>query len=110
MVLCITLPNFIYIHEILKQCSDVIHDGWTDILKYGKYETMSILVSLRVALSEDLIDLTITKFGHNYKLMEAKWRIYVSVQHTNIGSDNGLSHVQCQAIIWTNAAILSITL
>ena len=30
-----------------------------------------------------------------------------SVQHTNIGSGNGLSPVQDQAIIWTNAAILS---
>ena len=28
----------------------------------------------------------------------------------NIGLDNGLSHVLCQAFIWTNADILSIAL
>ena len=33
---------------------------------------------------------------------------YASVQHTNFASDNGLSPVQTKAIIWTNAAILSI--
>ena len=35
---------------------------------------------------------------------------YVSVTHTIIASDNGLSPVRRQAIIWTNAAILSIRL
>ena len=33
---------------------------------------------------------------------------HVLVQHTNIASDNGLSPVLLQAIIWTNADILSI--
>ena len=33
---------------------------------------------------------------------------YASVQHINIASDDGLSPVRRQAIIWTNAAILSI--
>ena len=33
---------------------------------------------------------------------------YMSVQYTNIASDNGLLPVLRQAIIWTNAAILSI--
>ena len=32
----------------------------------------------------------------------------MSVQHSIIASDNGLVSVQCQAIIWTNAAIFSI--
>ena len=41
-------------------------------------------------------------------LIEAEWRIYTSVQHTSIGSDNGLSPVRRQAIFWINAAILSI--
>ena len=31
------------------------------------------------------------------------------MKHTIIASDNGLSPVRCQGIIWTNAAILSIT-
>ena len=43
-----------------------------------------------------------------YQLIEAKWGIYSSVQHTNIGSDNGLSPTRRQAIIWTSAAMLSI--
>ena len=42
------------------------------------------------------------------KLIEAEWRICASAQHTNIASDNGLSPGQCQAIIWTNPAILPI--
>ena len=42
------------------------------------------------------------------ELIKAQWRIYASVQHTDIASDNGLSPVRRQAIIWTNAATLSI--
>ena len=34
--------------------------------------------------------------------------MYVSVNYTIIGSDNGLSPGFCQAIIWLNAGILSI--
>ena len=36
------------------------------------------------------------------------WGIYTSLNLVNIGSDNGLSPVRRQAIIWTNAGILSI--
>ena len=39
---------------------------------------------------------------------EAEWRIYASVQHTTIASDNGLSPVRRQAIISSNAGILLI--
>ena len=42
------------------------------------------------------------------KLIEAEWRIYASVKHTNIGSDNGLSSGRRQAIISSNAGILLI--
>ena len=41
-------------------------------------------------------------------LIEAEWRIYASLNWAIIGSDNGLSPVWCQAIIWTNARILLI--
>ena len=34
-------------------------------------------------------------------------RIYASVNWVSIGSGNGLSAVQCQAITWTNADLLS---
>ena len=34
--------------------------------------------------------------------------IYASVNWVNIGSDNGLSSIQRQTIIWTNAGILLI--
>ena len=44
----------------------------------------------------------------SYELIEAKWRIYASLNWVIIGSDNGLSPVRCQAIIWTNAGILLI--
>ena len=37
------------------------------------------------------------------KLIEAKWHI---VNYGIIGSDNGLSPGQCQAIIWSNAGLL----
>ena len=40
--------------------------------------------------------------------IEAEWRIYASVKHTNIGSDNGLSPGRRRAIIWTSAGILLI--
>ena len=39
--------------------------------------------------------------------IEAEWRIYGSVQHTNVVSDNGLPPVRHQVIIWTNTVILS---
>ena len=45
----------------------------------------------------------------NDSLIEAVWRIYASVKHTNIVWNNGLSPVRRQAIIWTNATIMSIT-
>ena len=44
----------------------------------------------------------------NYRLrIGSKWRTYVSVNLANVGSDNGLSPVRPQAIIWTNAGTLS---
>ena len=36
------------------------------------------------------------------------WRIYASVSYSITGSDNGLQSVQRQAIVWTNADLLSI--
>ena len=55
-----------------------------------------------------LIHVLSTRYHQCTKLIEAQWRINLSTQRTNIGSDNGLSPVRCQAITWTNAAILSI--
>ena len=40
--------------------------------------------------------------------MEAGWRIYVSVNYVNFGSANVSSPELCQAIIKTNADLLSI--
>ena len=42
-----------------------------------------------------------------YQLIEAEWRIYVSVQQNNIASDKGLMPVQHQTIIWSNVTMLS---
>ena len=41
-------------------------------------------------------------------LVEAEWRIFASLNWVIIVSDNGLSPVRRQAIIWTNAGILLI--
>ena len=43
-----------------------------------------------------------------FKLIEVEWRKYASLSWVIIGSDNGLSPVRRQAIIWTNAGILLI--
>ena len=40
-------------------------------------------------------------------LIEAGWNVKASVNWANIGSDNGLSPVWCQAIIRSNAGLLS---
>ena len=37
-----------------------------------------------------------------------RFRVYASVNRVSIGSDNGLSPLRCQTIIWTNAGLLSI--
>ena len=42
------------------------------------------------------------------KLISPLCRIYAAVNRVSIGSDNGLSPIRRQAIIWTNAGILSI--
>ena len=42
------------------------------------------------------------------KLISPQCRIYVSVDRVSIGSDNGLSHIRLQAIIHTDARMLSI--
>ena len=42
-------------------------------------------------------------------LIEAGWGVYTSVNYTIIGSDNGLSPIRWQPIIWTNDGLLSTT-
>ena len=46
--------------------------------------------------------------SYRLSLIEAEWRIYASVTYANIGSNNWLSPVRRQAIIWTNAGIFLI--
>ena len=41
-------------------------------------------------------------------LIKAEWRMYASVIHAIIGSDNGISPVRRQSIIWTNDCLLLI--
>ena len=48
-------------------------------------------------------------FAHTNYLNEAEWRKYASLHKTVFGSDNGLSPLWHQAIIWTNAGIILIT-
>ena len=56
------------------------------------------------------INLIVGHFGNKalLQLIEAEWRIYASLNWVIIGSDNGLSPVRRQAIIWTNVGILLI--
>ena len=46
--------------------------------------------------------------GYTRILVEKYLKTLSSVKHADIDSDNGLSPVRRQAIIWTNAALLSI--
>ena len=43
-----------------------------------------------------------------YQLIEAEWCIYASPTKAIIGSNNGLPPDWSQAIIWTNAVLLSV--
>ena len=43
----------------------------------------------------------------NAELIEADWRIYALINEATIGSDNSLSPVRRQAIIWISAGLLS---
>ena len=47
-------------------------------------------------------------FGTSQSSNTTQCRIYASVNWINIGSGNGLSPIRCQAITWTNAALMSI--
>ena len=47
-------------------------------------------------------------WGENDRLIDTEWHIYASVHNAIIGSDNGLTPVQCQATIGTNAQLLLI--
>ena len=40
------------------------------------------------------------------KLIDTEWHIYASVKYAIFGSDNGLSPIRYQAIIWTKAGLL----
>ena len=51
---------------------------------------------------------TMGRLGRVFQLIEAGWRMYASVKHISIDSDNGLSPGRHQAIIWTNVRILLI--
>ena len=50
----------------------------------------------------------VTRILDVFLLIEAEWRIYASLNWVFIGSDNGLSPVPRQPIIWTNAGVLLI--
>ena len=41
------------------------------------------------------------------ELIEAEWRIYALINEATVGSDNSLSPVRRQAIIWISAGLLS---
>ena len=78
-----------------------LNEGHDDGLVQERRNSSALAMELRLSCINPSI-------MHLSKLIEAEWRIYASVKHTNIASDNGLSPIRRQAIIWTNAVILLI--
>ena len=62
-------------------------------------------------ISSDSVDYKVSTWEDSEQLsaelIEVEWHIFALVTYGNIGSDNGLLPVQCQAIILTNADLLS---
>ena len=65
------------------------------------------VIDILVVIIHWLIVVSKMQYG-KVQLIEAEWRIHPSLKWVTIGSDNGLSPVLRQAIIWTNAGILLI--
>ena len=78
-----------------------LNEGHYDGLVQERRNSSTLAMELRLSCINPSI-------MHRSKLIEAEWRIYASVKYTNIASDNGLSPIRRQAIIWTNAVILLI--
>ena len=73
-------------------------------------QVTSILLEIQETIDE-IYQCTIFKRVNDFTwLIDADWRTYAAVQHTNFASDNSWSPVRRQAIIWTRAVILSIRL
>ena len=72
------------------------------IARFSNIGLVHIPVALKILVNCSMISVKI------FQLIEAKWHIHASLNWVIIGSNNGLSPVQRQAIIWTNAGILLI--
>ena len=62
---------------------------------------------IRYHWRDDIMSICISK-STEFNVIYQFLRIYASVNQVSIGSDNGLSPIRRQAIIWTNAVLLSI--
>ena len=75
-----------------------------------QYKTLYCIITLhysfQVACRRDAIYYLI--WITHLQFIEAKWRIFASVQHANMASDNGLSCVRRQAIIGTSETLWNI--
>ena len=63
-------------------------------------------MELKVCMGESWLK-NLVSSTQKFQLNEAMWHIYASENYAMISSDNGLSPVRHQAIIWSNAGLLS---
>ena len=94
-------------------------NGWVnnckagDLRRYRAHCDVTVMIESKSkkSKSKKILFIVGTWMRHKWsqaKMNEAEWRIYASVNQVATGSDNGLSPVRRQVIIWTNAGILSI--
>ena len=97
---CLCLPDDFFSFEIQKVCFDRSVQDWNISSALANiYCTLGLTHRFGLLWYQ-------SSAGHWESLLtlvEAEWRIYASSKSTTIVSDNGLSLIGSQAIIWTNA-------
>ena len=115
--------NWISLHNT---CPKGYHPSWLGSLCFACKKCDFVTLKWKITTSLNLISFALTygcqvlSSSQAYALCKAYANqsinssplggayIYASVNPVSIGSDNRLSPIRCQAIIWTNAGILSI--
>ena len=71
---------------------------------------MAAILSRPECVNQETDELPTSRGLRYLVVFEAEWRIYASANYAIIGSDNGLSPLRRQAIIWTSAGLPMIRL
>ena len=89
---------------------DFVHGQkfYDDFFLYITFDTMERKYLFTNFLLWILESFCVTDLSIKPDLIEAEWHINTAVNFAIPDSDNGLSLVQCQAIIWTSTGLLSI--